>query len=291
MRKVIVFAALALLAPSARAGDTQSPDLPELTEASPAPAAEADLSRPDSQKILAGLTAELRLSAKQEEHIGAAIDAKSKSFDKLLKDYDKASAEETKWRYKVNDLKHEMSRINKDLPDAIRDFLDDDQRQSYDALLAARSKPASGSGRNAAAHEAGGDGAAPPAAAAPAGQSAAPASKLVKKRKLVKRKKRKTGSRPAAAPQAAQDAQPAAAGDAEEDSGQVMVDKEPAAAKPASGPAKKRAPKKKSPAARAAQPAEETAPAEDIMANEPAGSGATGKEAPAKAEEDAGSYP
>ena len=290
MRNVIIFAAIALLAPLVKAGETQSPDLPEMNEDVSGPAGEADVSRPDSQKILAGLTAELRLSAKQEEHIAAAIDAKSKSFDKLLKEYDKASAEETKWRYKVNDLKYGMGKLNKELPDAIRDFLDDDQRQSYDALLAARNKPAPKNDRHAAAREAQ---AASDGSVAPAEPAAA--AKLVKKRKLVKRKKLKKGGRSAAALSAAPAAPPAAAVDEEEDSGQVMVDKEPAAAKtagPASGPGKKRALKKKAqPAARAAPPAEEAAPAEDIMANEPAGSDPTGKEAPAKDEEDAGSYP
>ena len=285
MRKAIIIAALALLSPAVKAGDAQPPDLPAVKEDVPGQAPESDVSRPDSQKILAGLTAELRLSAKQEAHISSAIDARSKSFDKLLKDYDKASAEETTWRNKVNDLKRQMVKINKELPDAIRDFLDDDQRQSYDALRAARNKPAPGIDRPAAA----------PEAAAQAGPAAAPTHKLVKRRKLVKRKKNRAGGRSAEALTEAPAAPPAAAGEAEEDSGQVMVDKEPAAAKPprtASGTGKKRVLRKKTAhAARTAPPAKEAAPAEDIMANEPADSDTAGKEAPAKAEEDAGSYP
>jgi len=90
----------------------------------------------------------------------------------------------------------------------------------------------------------------------------------VKKRRVLKRKKVVTGAEPA----------PAAV-PAEEEAGQVMVDKEPAAPQPAAR--KKRVLRKK------AAPA---APAADMGPGEPAGAKPTGQEAP-PAEEDAGSYP
>jgi len=244
-RKLIICAALALLAPSVKADDQLLPALPGMEAAVSAPAAEADIQRPDSQKVLADLTADLRLSTKQEKRIKAVVDKKSKNFDKLFKDYDKASAEEKQWRVKVNDLKYEMTKISKELPDAIREFLDDDQRQAYDALLAARKKPADAS---------------------------VEASKPGKKRKIIKRKKAKAGSE-SAAPLPA---------DMDEEAGQVVVDKAQDADQTA--PRKKRALKKK------AAPAIQE-PVEDIMADEPAGAKPTGKEAPAEADEDAGSYP
>ncbi|PJA12839.1 MAG: hypothetical protein COX65_07995, partial [Elusimicrobia bacterium CG_4_10_14_0_2_um_filter_56_8] len=83
----------------------------------------------------------------------------------------------------------EMLKMNRDLPDAIREYLDDEQRQSYDEMLEAREK------------------------------EAAPAAIPVKKKRLIRRKK---------AP---------AAVEADEDAGQVMVDKEPASR---SKPGKKR---------------------------------------------------
>ncbi len=241
MKKLIVCAALALLAPSVKAEEQLLTGLPGIDAVAPAPAVEADIQRPDSQKVLADLGADLRLSAKQEQRIKAAVDKKSKNFDKLFKEYDKTSAEEKKWRFKANELKYEMTRISKDLPDAIREFLDEDQRQTYDAMLAARKKPA---------------------------EAPAEVSVPVKKRKLVKRKKAKAVGESAAP----------VSPDMEEEPGQVVVDKAPAA------PRKKRALKKK------ATPSVQE-PIEDIMADEPAGAKPTGKEAPADADEDAGSYP
>lgn len=266
MKKIIIFAALALLAPSVKAGEPLPPGLPGMKEDIAAPAAETEVRRPDSQKVMADLAADLHLSAKQEQRITAAVEKKIKEFDKLLKEYDKTSAEEKKWRYKSNDLKYEMAQINKDIPSAVRDFLDDDQRQTYDAVLAAREKPAAPEAR---------------IESVPA-ESAAGTPKPAKKRKLVRRKKVKAGGEPPDASSAAPAAAPAVS---EDEPGQVMFDKEPAAAKAAAGPKKKRVLKKK---------AAVQAPAAtdgDIMPNEPAGANPTGKDAPVEAAQDAGSYP
>ena len=199
----------------------------EALEAEPA-------ARPDSQRIMSELATALHLSSKQEDRITAAINKKTSEFDKQMKEFERNAAEEKKWRYKMNENRHAMTLINRNLPDVIREFLDDDQRQTYDELLEARRKPAEAAE--------GGDGAAKP----------------VKKRRLVKRKK------PAAVP-------------AEDEAGQVVVDKET----PPPGLKKKRVLKKKP-----VRPA----PAEDFDDSEPAGASPTGQEA-APEEEDPGSYP
>ena len=203
MRKVIVFAALVLLARQVKAGELALPGLAGMSADAAAPVAEVDIQRPDSKKVLAGLTAELRLSAKQEKRITAAVDRKGKDFDKLLKEYDDAATEEKKWGYRANELKHDMGRINKDIPDAIRDLLDADQRQTYDALLAAKNKPAAPVALPAGAPET-------KIEAAPA-KAAGEVVKPVRKRRVVRRKKIKAGSEAAGA-QAPIAAPPAAGG-------------------------------------------------------------------------------
>lgn len=257
MKKVFIFTALALLAQSVMAGEPLPPGLPGMS-GDAAPAGEsAQPQRPDAARILSDLSAELRLSSRQEERITEAINRKGKDFDKLLKEYDKAYAEEKKWRYKVNELKYGMSGINKGIPDAIRDFLDDDQRQTFDSILenARKGRPA------AVAQE-----------TAPAAEPAADAPKPAKKRKLIKKRKPRAGTEPAGGTSAA----PAAAAP-EDEPGLTMVDKDTSSGA-AAAPRKKRVIRKKAPA-----PAAEAAP------DEPAGAQPTGKEAPV--EEDAGSYP
>ncbi len=214
-----------------------------------AEAADSELAaRPDAQKIMSELSATLHLSSKQEERLSSAINKKTSEFDKQMKEYDKNSAEEKKWRYKMNENRHSMALINRNMPDVIREFLDDDQRQNYDGMLEAGKKPA------VTAVE-------PAQTAGDAG-----AAKPLKKRRLVRRKKI-----PAADTESA--------GPAEDEAGQVMVDKEQGAAQP--GLKKRRVLKKKT---------RQPAPAEDLGPAEPAGAKPTGQEA-APAQEDAGSYP
>ncbi len=253
MKTLLVSFLLALPA-AVSAQDLNNADLDSLPgsaamKAAAAEDAAAPVQRPDADKIMAELSSSLRLSSKQEERISAAVNKKSAEFDKLMKEFEKNSVEEKKWRYKMNETRHRMQTITRDLPDTVRDFLDDEQRQTYDGMLEAGNKPA-------------------PAEAPALGQGRpapeAGAVKVLKKRRVLRRRK------------------PAAAAPAEEEAGQVMVDKEPAGAKP---PVKKRRVLR-----RKAVPAPAAAPAEDIPAGEPAGAQPTGKEAP-PAEEDAGSYP
>jgi hypothetical protein len=262
MKKMFIFIALALLAPSVRADEPLPPGLPGVN-ADAAPAGESSqLQRPDAARILSDLSAELRLSSKQEERITEAVNKKGKDFDKLLKEYDNASAEEKKWRYKVNELKHGMDGINKSIPDLIRDFLDDDQRQNFDSMLANMRK----SKEPAVTQE-----------AAPA-EPAVDTQKPVKKRRLIKKRKPRPGTEPAAEPSAAPDAAAPGVVAPEDEPGLTMVDKDTSSGAAAAPKKKKRVLRKKA-----------HAPAADIGAGEPAGAQPTGKDAPV--EGDAGSYP
>ncbi|MGD9641907.1 MAG: hypothetical protein AB7V08_04115 [Elusimicrobiales bacterium] len=185
MRKLIISALLLLPAAAYTQGlsKTDLEAMPGLGE----PKGEA-VQRPDARKIMSELSAALRLSSKQEDRIGAAVRKKTAEFEKLMREYDKNSAEEKKWRFRMNENRYEMLKINKDMPDLVREFLDDEQREAYDAMLEAANKPA-------------------PAAEA---VEAAAAPKPARKKVLVRRKKGAAAVVPAA----------------EEEAGQVMVDKE-----------------------------------------------------------------
>ncbi|OGR37527.1 MAG: hypothetical protein A2X29_00490 [Elusimicrobia bacterium GWA2_64_40] len=183
MMKMIISALLLLPAAAYCQGlsKTDLEAMPGLGE----PRGEA-VQRPDARKIMSELSSALRLSSKQEDRIGAAVRKKTAEFEKLMKDYDRNAAEEKKWRFKMNENRYAMVKINKDMPDLVREFLDDEQREAYDAMLEAANKPA------AEAEE---------AAAAP---------KPARKKVLVRRKKGAAAVAPAG----------------EEEAGQVMVDKE-----------------------------------------------------------------
>jgi len=263
--KTLLFAALLALPLCAFAEDAApGPDvLPGLEEMKPEAAADKPaLQRPDSQKIMSEISEALHLSSKQEDRISKAVSQKTREFDKNMDEYEKNSSEEKKWRYKMNENSRAMEKITRDMPDVVRDYLDDEQRQSYDNLLAAKNKPA--------------------AAAEPAPAPAAKdeGAKPGKKRKLVRRKK--AGAAPAAgqAGAAAPEAEEAgAAAGAAEDTGGVMVDKDTSGAPP-----------KRKLVRRKKRTAPKAAPAPEINEKEPAGAAPTGKEAPAP-DEDAGSYP
>lgn len=139
MKKLIISALLLLPAAAYCQGlsKTDLEAMPGLGE----PRGEA-VQRPDSRRIMSELSTALRLSSKQEERISAAVRKKTAEFEKLMKEYDRNSAEEKKWRFKMNENRYSMIKINKDMPDLVREFLDDEQREAYDAMLEAASKPA-----------------------------------------------------------------------------------------------------------------------------------------------------
>jgi len=268
MKKLLIAAVLAWPFAAAEAqAPSPSPalleSLPGLSDEQKEEPETAQVQKPDAQKIMSELFV-LRLSSKQEQRIASAIDKKAKEFDKLARDYDRTSGEEKKWRYKMNEQRYQLLKITQGMPDLVRDYLDEEQRQTYDAMLDTKNKPAAG------------DEAAVTRPSAPASEAAV--SKPVKKRRVLRKK------RPALPPAvgAALPAAEAAAVPAEDEPGQVMVDGEQPARKPA-------ARKKKVLRKKAAAPIS-SSPAGDVATDEPAGSGSSDKEAPAP-EEDAGSYP
>ncbi|PKM98542.1 MAG: hypothetical protein CVU79_02635 [Elusimicrobia bacterium HGW-Elusimicrobia-3] len=139
MKKLIISALLLLPAAAYCQGlsKTDLEAMPGLGE----PRGEA-VQRPDARRIMSELSTALRLSSKQEDRISAAVRKKTAEFEKLMKEYDRNSAEEKKWRFKMNENRYSMLKINKDMPDLVREFLDDEQREAYDAMLEAASKPA-----------------------------------------------------------------------------------------------------------------------------------------------------
>lgn len=197
MRKLFI---LCLLAAAPAAAQGARPDLDSLPGLDGAMAeagsmdndADGPLQRPDAARTISEISTPLRLSSKQEDRISGAIQKRASEFDRHMKDYEKSSAEEKKWRYKMNDSRRAMQKINRDLPDTVREYLDDEQRQEYDELTAAKNKPAP----------------APEAAMQP-GAEGAPA-KVMKKKRRVKRRIPPGAAVPAA-------------GEGEE-AGQVMVD-------------------------------------------------------------------
>lgn len=194
----------------------------------PAPA------RPNPAKMMSEISAALRLSSKQEDRIAKAVDKRTADFDKVMKEYVKASDEEKRWRFKMNEARYELVKITRSLPDTVRDYLDDEQREAFDELIESRRKPAGGELE---------EGAAPPPA----------------RKKLIKRKK---APAPAAGP--AEDPE----------GGQTLVDKEAPKAGPKRKLVKrKKAPAAKAaPAPAPAEPAAEEPAAEAPAAEEDAGS-------------------
>ena len=275
MNKLILLSMLLLPASAYAQQDLPDPETPQAVHDPRAEALDgADVvQRPDAQRVISDLSAALRLSSKQEDRINSAIQKKTAEFDKLMREYERNSAEEKSWRSKMYQNRYEMLKINRDLPDLVRDLLDDDQRQTFDQMTEARRKPAPAAAPAPAAE--------PAVAAAPAADGSA---KPVKRRRLVRRKKMVSPSAPAAAPGAA----PAAAPAADDEAGQTMVDSDTSAA-PKAAPKKRRVLRKVAKQAPAAAPAAGPAAEDDVSAG-PAGSAPTGQQ-PSGDDADAGSYP
>jgi hypothetical protein len=134
-----MIAALLLLPAAAFSQELSGAKLDAMPEAEAS--ADAPVRRPDPQRIMSELSTGLRLSSKQEDRISSAVKKKASEFDKLMKDYEKYTAEEKKWRIKANEARYGMVKINRDMPDAVREYLDDEQRESFDELVAASRKP------------------------------------------------------------------------------------------------------------------------------------------------------
>ncbi|MFH1619552.1 MAG: hypothetical protein ABIG11_06565 [bacterium] len=106
--------------------------------APPQQATEADMpvEAPSADKIVSDISMPLRLSSRQEERIKSALKSLQKKFRRLDKDFKEASSEARKWRFRANDLRYEMLKLQKTIPDIVRPLLDPEQKERYDAMLA-----------------------------------------------------------------------------------------------------------------------------------------------------------
>ncbi|MBI4655541.1 MAG: hypothetical protein HY746_02215 [Elusimicrobia bacterium] len=94
-----------------------------------------EIQKPNPEAIMADISGALRLSSKQEDRILSAIKKESSMFDDVFQEYENASKEEKKWRIKMNDFRHKLIQITKGIPELIRSYLDDEQRESFDKMI------------------------------------------------------------------------------------------------------------------------------------------------------------
>lgn len=97
---------------------------------------ELTIKKPDSEEIVSYLTMPLRFSSKQENRIKSALKNIEKKFGKLSREHALAVAEVKKWRFKINDLRYRMNKLNKTVPDVILPLLDSEQREKFNQMLA-----------------------------------------------------------------------------------------------------------------------------------------------------------
>lgn len=183
--KRILFAAAAAAAVFAGPAAAEDLNIPQEPGAFTVP-------RPEARSVISDLGVRLRLSAKQEERISSAIQKQTRDFDKIFKEYERAAAEEKKWRYKMNEHRYSLSLISRGIPDLVREYLDEEQRETFDTLLDERRKPM----------------AEVKSETPPAEEKPAEVKPKAKKRVLVRRKKAPAKARPApAAPSAPEPAE------------------------------------------------------------------------------------
>lgn len=280
MRNTLIVSALFLFAGPAMAEDITLPGLPGMKAEAPAQAQpeEEIVQRPDAETVVTGLGA-LRLSAKQEGRITNAINKRSMEFDKLLKEYDRTLEMDKETHERIKALKQELAAAGKGMPELVKEFLDEDQLQAYDSILAEQNKPIV------------------PEVKVEEKPAPVPvkAAKTHKKRRLVKRKRLPP---PAAVEgqEAGMDEAPGGAASeaasSEEGAGAGLGDEEAADGRKAPAPHKKKTVLKKKVAA--PRPPEESADSPDASGDggdtEPAAAAPAAKKSPAASAEE-GSYP
>ncbi len=90
--------------------------------------------RPDTAKIMAELSIPLKLSTKQENRIKTGLKSIEARFDKIDIEQKEAMVEARKWKFKLNDIRYEMNKLKKIIPDIIREQLDPEQRGKFDQM-------------------------------------------------------------------------------------------------------------------------------------------------------------
>lgn len=108
---------------------------PGMIKPPPIEETESPIEKIDASRVVSDLTMPLKFSSRQEERVKSALQDVEKEFGKLEKEHQAAREEARKWRYKINDLRHEMLKLTKTIPDAIRPLLDPEQREKFDAMI------------------------------------------------------------------------------------------------------------------------------------------------------------
>jgi len=150
--------------------------------------------RIDTEKVIDELSPMLKFSSRQEERVRSAIRSEEQKYRKIEDRYQQARSEERKWRVAANDLKYELNKTSKNVPDIVRPLLDPEQRELYDKVLEAKKMARAGPPVMTSAPAA----VDPSAGAAPAVETAVPQSAQqiapVKKKKRVIRRKKIAGA-------------------------------------------------------------------------------------------------
>ena len=136
MRKIILLMGIILLPMSAVKGEVLRQSLKD-----PMENRKLKIRRPEADRIVLSISTKLKLSTRQEERIANALKKEMRKFDKTFDAYQEAEEKEKKWRYKMNDLRHDMLSINMGISDVIRDYLDEEQRETFDKMVEQRMAP------------------------------------------------------------------------------------------------------------------------------------------------------
>ena len=130
MKKVVLIFAIFFLPLCIGANEVTIKDMPD-----PMAKRRLKVQRPDGEKLLLAISAKLKLSSKQQERILKAINKETEKFDDIFKEYKKAREQEKKWRFKMNELRHRMLKLNMNIPEVLRQFLDEEQKEVFDTMI------------------------------------------------------------------------------------------------------------------------------------------------------------
>lgn len=136
MKKLILLMGIILLPLSAVKGEVMTASLKD-----PMEKRNLKIRRPEADRIVLSISTKLKLSTRQEERIANALKKETRKFDKAFDAYQDAEEKEKKWRFEMNDLRHDMLKINMGISDVIRDYLDEEQKEAFDKMTEQRMAP------------------------------------------------------------------------------------------------------------------------------------------------------
>jgi hypothetical protein len=136
MKKMILIMGIVLLPITAIHGEVRTGSLRD-----PMEKRNLKIRRPEADRIVLSISTKLKLSTRQEERIADALKKETRKFDKTFDAYQAAEEKEKKWRSEMNELRHDMLSINMGISNVIRDYLDEEQRESFDKMVEQRMTP------------------------------------------------------------------------------------------------------------------------------------------------------